>query len=120
MVKKIHNKEQKKIINKIINMYPDLKSDKKKIMKEFFDSDSSSSEDNVNKNCKQELMFDVIKIDNQDYYLDSNNRIWDRQAEIVGMYDKIKDDYMLFNNMDDSDDENHQDGYSINDPIPEK
>jgi len=68
------------IINQIIEMFPEFETKKKTIISKLINT--KNTEDNVYSN----LIFDRIILNNNVYYKDKINYLWDMNASIIGIY----------------------------------
>jgi hypothetical protein len=75
------NEDIADIVNQIICLYPQLKDDKMLIINKLKNKEEKQI------NIDTELIFDKIILDNNIYYKDKNNYLWNSDASIVGIYD---------------------------------
>jgi hypothetical protein len=87
------NEDIADIVNQIICLYPQLKDDKMLIINKLKNKEEKQI------NIDTELIFDKIILDNNIYYKDKNNYLWNSDASIVGIYD-YDSVYYLFSSVD--------------------
>jgi hypothetical protein len=81
-------KGQEELINKFINMFPHLESRKTDIIDECLNNKELEETDKIENIVKpqnvEEMIFDEIIHDNEKYYLNTNQGIWNSKGELVG------------------------------------
>lgn len=91
---KLNDSEDKdgkdKLYNQLIKSYPT----KEKFVKKLFNEHK-----NMNNNFSEEIILDGIEHNNQTFYKDKNNRIWDENATLIGIINPENNKYMFFDDI---------------------
>jgi hypothetical protein len=67
------------IVDQIVEMYPEYKLNKETIIQKL------SIKQESKKQINQELIFDKIILNNEVFYKDKNNYLWNSNAQIIGI-----------------------------------
>ena len=88
-------KESRRIVTKIIELYPDLKQDKKMIMNHIKKPPKKKKKDKTVK-TNNELIVEQIEYNNKKYYKGQNGEIYDKTSKFIGVMDKRNNNIILF------------------------
>lgn len=94
-------KERKKMLNKLIKLKPELKNEKKELFNKLVLNDNKKDKRNTipNMNVENEYIFNVIVKNNNIYYIDKLDIVFNNKVEILGVYDSDNNNIILFNEL---------------------